>query len=64
MNAIVIRGRMNQLRGTFKTRWCKMTGNRLGQVGGRMLKLAGRVQVTYGRTTSAAGKRMRKMTGL
>ncbi len=63
MNAIMIRGRMNQLRGAFKTRWCGMTGNRLGQLEGRMLKVAGRVQTTYGRTSAAAGKRLRKITG-
>lgn len=62
MNAVIARGQMNQLRGMFKTGWCRLTGNDLGRVSGQMLRLMGKAQVKYGRAKAAAGKQMRKIT--
>ena len=63
MNAVLVRGRINQVRGGFQYRWCGMTGNRRGRLGGGMLRLVGRMQVKYGRARAAAGKRWRRLTG-
>jgi len=49
MNAIMVRGRMNQFRGGFRTRWSRMTGDRFGRFSGRMRSLLGSAQLTYGR---------------
>jgi len=49
MNAIMVRGRMNQFRGGFKLRLSRVTGNRFGRFSGRMRSLLGSAQVTYGR---------------
>ena len=62
MNAVLVRGQMNQLRGTFKTSWCRLTGNDAGRISGQMLRLLGKTQVTYGRAMATAGKRGRKFT--
>lgn len=62
MNAVIARGQMNQLRGMFKTGWCRLSGNDLGRVSGQMLRLMGKAQVKYGRAKAAAGKQMRKIT--
>lgn len=62
MNAVLVRGQMNQIRGTFKTSWCRLTGNDLGRINGQMLRLLGKAQAKYGRVRAAAGKRVRKLT--
>jgi uncharacterized protein YjbJ (UPF0337 family) len=49
MNAVLVRGRVNQLRGGSKARWSRMTGNRFGRVSGQMRRLMGKAQVAYGR---------------
>jgi uncharacterized protein YjbJ (UPF0337 family) len=49
MNAVLIKGRVNQVRGGLKSRWCRMTGDRFGRLSGQMLKLKGKAQVSYGR---------------
>jgi len=56
MNAILIRGRVNQLRGGFRARLSRMTGNRFGRVSGRMRSLMGKVQVTYGQAKGTTRK--------
>ena len=63
MNAVLVRGRINQARGEFRYRWCGMTGNRRGRLGGGMLRMVGRMQVKYGRARAAAGRRLRKLSG-
>jgi len=62
MNGMLVRGQMNQLRGTFRTGWCRMTGDGVGRMSGQMLRLLGKAQVKYGRTVTSAGKRIRKFT--
>lgn len=62
MNAVLVRGQMNQLRGTFITGLGRLTGNDLGRMRGRMLRILGKAQVKYGRAMDIAGKRMRKLT--
>jgi len=56
MNAILIKGRVNQLRGGFRARLSRMTGNRFGRVSGRMRSLMGKVQVTYGQAKGTTRK--------
>ena len=63
MNAVLIRGRINQARGGFRYRMCRMTGNRRGQLGGGFLRMMGRVQVKYGRARLAAGRSLRRLIG-
>lgn len=63
MNALLVRGRINQARGEFRYRLCRMTGNRRGQLGGGMLRMMGGMQVKYGRARAAAGRRLRRLTG-
>jgi uncharacterized protein YjbJ (UPF0337 family) len=63
MNAILVRGRINQARGEFRYRLCRMTGNRRGRVAGGMLRLMGGMQVKYGRARATVGRRFRKLTG-
>jgi uncharacterized protein YjbJ (UPF0337 family) len=62
MNGVIARGQMNQLRGMFRTGWCRLSGNDLGRVSGQMLRLMGKAQVKYGRAKAAAGKQMRKIS--
>lgn len=63
MNAVLVRGRINQARGGLRYRWCRMTGNRRGRIGGGLLRLRGRIQVKYGRARARAGRRLRRLTG-
>jgi len=63
MNAVLVRGRINQVRGEFRYRWCTMTGNRRGRIGGGMLRMVGGVQVKYGRARAAAGRSWRRLIG-
>lgn len=63
MNAVLVRGQVNQFRGTMKARWCGLTGNRLGRAHGRMLRLLGRTQILCGRTLGRTKKRFRKLVG-
>lgn len=63
MNAILARGQMNQLRGTFIAGLGRLTGNDLGRMRGRMLRMFGKAQVKYGRATATAGRKMRKLIG-
>jgi uncharacterized protein YjbJ (UPF0337 family) len=62
MNAVMVRGQMNQVRGEFRKQWCRLTGNRVGRINGHFLKLFGKAQVGYGRTRDVAGKGIRKIT--
>ncbi|HEY7745203.1 MAG TPA: hypothetical protein VIA07_02615 [Desulfuromonadales bacterium] len=62
MNAVLVRGQLNQFRGTFKTGICRLTGNDAGRMSGQMLRLLGKAQVKYGRVMTAAGKRIKKIT--
>jgi uncharacterized protein YjbJ (UPF0337 family) len=62
MNAVFVRGQMNQLRGTFKAGMCRLTGNDIGRVNGQMLRLLGKAQVKYGRAMTFAGRKLRKIS--
>jgi uncharacterized protein YjbJ (UPF0337 family) len=62
MNAVLVRGQMNQVRGTFISGMGRLTGDDVGRMRGRMLKMFGKAQVKYGRAMDIAGKRMRKFT--
>jgi uncharacterized protein YjbJ (UPF0337 family) len=62
MNAVLIRGEFNQLRGTFKAGMSRLTGNNVGRMRGQMLRLFGKAQVKYGLATASAGKQLRKFT--
>ena len=63
MNAVLVRGHMNQVRGEFRSQWCRMTGNDLGRINGQILKMVGRAQTTYARALARVGKRLRRVTG-
>jgi uncharacterized protein YjbJ (UPF0337 family) len=55
MNAVQVRGRVRQVRGEIRKRWSGLTGDRLGRLNGRLLKLLGTAQVRYGRLREAVG---------
>lgn len=62
MNAMQVRGQWNQFRGEVRKRWCGLTGDDVGRMNGRMLKVLGKVQEKCGRAKAAAGKQWRKVT--
>jgi uncharacterized protein YjbJ (UPF0337 family) len=63
MNAVIARGQWNQLRGGFRVGMGRLTDNSTRRFNGRMLKLMGRTQVTYGRMLETVGKRFHRLTG-
>ena len=48
MNADILRGKWNQLKGEVKSQWGKLTDDDLDRVEGDTDKLIGRVQERYG----------------
>lgn len=56
MNGVQVRGQWNQFRGTCKMGWCGLTGNSIGRFNGRLLRMFGGAQVTYGHAKSAFGQ--------
>jgi uncharacterized protein YjbJ (UPF0337 family) len=54
MNWDTIKGNWNELKGTAKTRWAKLTDDDLQQIDGDRDRLVGKLQQYYGMTREAA----------
>jgi hypothetical protein len=57
-----MRGHLNQLRGGFRTRVSRFTGDRIGRINGLMLTFMGNAQVKYGRARTTLGKGLGKLS--
>jgi uncharacterized protein YjbJ (UPF0337 family) len=55
MNGTIFRGYIKRFKGSARQRLGRLTGNNLTRVGGTVQKLAGTLQVRYGRIREATG---------
>ncbi len=56
MNTDILKGKWNQLSGSAKEKWGKLTDDELQQIGGEKDKLVGKVQEKYGLARDEAEK--------
>jgi len=56
MNADILRGKWNQVKGQAKQKWGKLTDDDLAKVNGSRDELVGIIQERYGKTKEAAEK--------
>jgi len=56
MNTDILKGKWNQLSGSGKEKWGKLTDDELQQIGGEKDKLVGKVQEKYGLARDEAEK--------
>lgn len=48
MNEDILKGKWNELKGSVKQKWGKLTDDDLAQINGDRTRLAGTIQKTYG----------------
>jgi uncharacterized protein YjbJ (UPF0337 family) len=58
MNKDIIEGNWEQVKGTVKKQWGKLTDNHLEEIEGNRQKLAGRLQELYGISREEAEKKV------
>ena len=58
MNKDIIEGNWEQLKGSLKKQWGKLTDNHLDEIEGNRQKLAGRIQELYGISRDEAQKKV------
>jgi len=58
MNKDIIEGNWEQLKGSLKKQWGKLTDNHLDEIEGDRQKLAGRIQELYGISRDEAQKKV------
>ena len=58
MNTDIIEGNWEQLKGSLKKQWGKLTDNHLDEIEGDRQKLAGRIQELYGISRDEAQKKV------
>ena len=56
MNSDIIKGKWEQIKGTVKQQWGKLTDDEVDQIGGDASKLSGLLQERYGQTKEEAEK--------
>ncbi|MGE5294992.1 MAG: CsbD family protein [Solirubrobacterales bacterium] len=56
MNADILRGKWNQMKGRAKKKWGKLTDDDLDRVEGSRDELVGMIQERYGKSKDAAEK--------
>ncbi len=61
MDALLIRGHINQFKGGFRTRYSRFTGSRRGRINGLMQSLTGKAQVNFSRARSRFSKGLGKL---
>jgi uncharacterized protein YjbJ (UPF0337 family) len=57
MNKDIIEGNWEQVKGTVKKQWGKLTNDHLDEIEGNRQKLAGRIQELYGISSEEAQKK-------
>lgn len=60
MNTPWAKGKWNELKGTVKERWGKLTDDHLDTVEGRRDQLVGQIQQAYGKDKAAAEEEVRE----
>jgi len=58
MNTDILKGKWNQVRGTIRSRWGKMTDDDLTQIQGDTEKMIGKLQERYGYNRQQAEKEL------
>ncbi len=56
MNADILRGKWNQIKGKVKQKWGKLTDDDLARIQGSKDELVGAIQERYGKSKDAAEK--------
>ncbi len=62
MNKEEMKGKWNQLKGSVKTRWGKLTDDDIQRIEGERDKLVGKVQEKYGQSREEAEKQVDEFT--
>ncbi len=60
MNESILKGKWNQLVGSVKKRWGKLTDDDLDMIEGDSQKLAGKIQEKYGKSKEEAEEEVRE----
>lgn len=60
MNQDIIQGKWNELKGSVKKRWGKLTDDDIAEINGNREKLAGRIQSAYGLAKDEAEKQLKE----
>lgn len=60
MNQDIIQGKWNELKGSVKKRWGKLTDDDIAEINGSREKLAGRIQSAYGLAKDEAEKQLKE----
>jgi uncharacterized protein YjbJ (UPF0337 family) len=63
MNKDIIEGNWEQVKGTVKKQWGKLTNDHLDEIEGNRQKLAGRIQELYGISSEEAQKKVNDWEG-
>ena len=58
MNADILKGKWNQLRGEVRSRWGKITDDDVNQIQGETEKMIGKLQERYGYSRQQAEKEL------
>lgn len=59
MNSDIIQGKWQEISGTVKQQWGKLTDDDLAEINGSREKLAGKIQKTYGIAKDEVEKQMK-----
>jgi len=60
MNESILKGKWNQIKGSVKKHWGKLTDDDLDVVEGDSQKLSGKIQERYGKSKEEADKEVRE----
>jgi uncharacterized protein YjbJ (UPF0337 family) len=58
MNTDILKGKWNQMKGTVRTRWGKITDDDVAQIQGDVEKMIGKLQERYGYNRQQAEKEL------
>lgn len=60
MNKTMLKGKWNQLKGSIKKRWGKLTDDDLDVIEGDSQRLSGKIQEKYGKSKEEADQEVRE----
>jgi uncharacterized protein YjbJ (UPF0337 family) len=60
MNKTILKGKWNQLKGSAKKRWGKLTDDDLDVIEGDSQRLSGKIQEKYGKSKEEADEEVRE----